>query len=298
MNIYMFNPQYVKTSTLNYLCKIFKVKSVYNLIQDDYVDEYISNLNCKVVYNIRNTNFYNKDAAWKQGVYNFVDTVFSKKNSDFYYDAVDIQNSKANPFYNIKHCGVINVMVLHNKHMPDTYEYLYELKIEEDFIAYARNIIMKNWGLHSDDYSIGNILVGLNINCFISPIKGSSYYYRPFVNRYDNTYYKWCSLLLRSKRSGKEFDPTAKFILDSYRKDFLNNSKEPIKVKYLLTEDGKKARLNFHYNYKLDLEYRAQIEGERAEAEAEVSDWKYELKSMRDEFNSEMNDHEAWSNID
>lgn len=302
MNIYVFNPQYVKISTLNYLCKIFKVKSVYNLIQDDYVDEYISNLNCEVAYNIRKTNFYNKDAAWKQGVYNFVDTVFSKKNSDFYYDAVDVQNSTWNPFYNIKHCGVINVMVFHNKHTPSFYDRLFELNIEEDFVAYSRNIINKNWDLHREEYSIENILVGLNINCFLAPIKGGSYRYKPFVNRYDKTYYIWHRFLMRNKVTDKEFDPTLKFILNSYRRDFLNNSKETIYyrdfVNEMLTEEGIRKRKEFQDEYENYLEEEARRAEEEARLEAEAEDWDFQLKSMIDEFNSEMNDHEAWPNID
>ena len=298
MNIYVFNPQYVKTSTLNYLCKIFKVKSVYNLIQDDYVDSYISNLNCEVAYNIRKTNFYNKDAAWKQGVYKFLDTI-ADRDKEIYEDVVDMKNSRWHPFYNIEHCGVINVMVFHNKHEPNFNEYLYELEIEEDFVAYARNILTKYNYKIAD--SIGRILVGLNINCFLLPIKGGSYRYTPLFNRYDERYYKWIRFL-RKSTDGREFDPTLQFIVRSYRRDFLNDSKEKINFRdffyELLTEEGIKARKQFQNSYEGHLEYMAQIEADEAEAQIEVEEWNYQLKCMRDEFNSEMNDHEAWPNID
>lgn len=306
MNIFVFNPEWVKVDALEYLFKILKIDIVYNLIELDFITPFISDTNCNLEFDIRRLNRID-DESWKQGVYSFINRISTPIYSTerqlmgrrLKEELIDSEHSNVNPFYNLKNSSGKNVMVLHNKYKMPFSEYLQKLIMYKDFVAYARNLIMKYTDI---GHNISNSIVSVCINPFILPQAGTHFKYVPIVNSYKEiSHYEWRPFLMTSKTTGRRFCPIASHIIRSFREDY-GDGEQSITIEEirneLLSEKGILRHQQFVANYdefieedKEELQEEARME-ERAERDREF------IEDCNRQFNSMMNDFDAWGNID
>lgn len=294
MNIYIFNPQYVKIDCLNYLFRVLKVKTVYNFISDEYIEPYVLNSDCDVVFDIRKYNQLEETEAWENGVYHFINQIsvpiyspdgklVSREIKD---EVVDRANSNWNAVHNINNCGVINAMVLHNKYYIP-FDINGVAGIQMDFVALANNIIKKYTNIGDE---IKDILVGVLIPKFVCPKYGVTYRYIPKTG-----INKWVKTINTNRRP---FNQIGGFVLRSFRNDIQNQITVDDFRGAVLTTDGYLQHNNEVTNYeRWEEEEAARIEYEEW-ARVQQEDHDRYVEECNREFNSMMDDFDAWGNID
>ena len=294
MNIYIFNPQYVKIDCLNYLYRVLKVRTVYNLISDEYIEPYLLNSDCDVVFDIRKYNQPEETESWKNGVYQFINQIsvpiyspdgklVSRELKD---DVVDRANSNWNVAHNINNCGIINVMVLHNK-----YDIPFDINgvagVQMDFVALTNNIIKKYTNIGDE---IKEFLVGVLIPEFVCPKYGVTYRYIPKMG-----FNKWVRTINTNRRP---FNLIGGFVLRAYRKEILDGATADDFIKAALTNDGYLQHNNEVTSYeRWEKEKAARLEYEEW-ARVQQEDHDIFVEECNREFNSMMDDFDAWGNID
>lgn len=294
MNIYIFNPQYVKIDCLNYLFRVLKVKTVYNFISDEYIEPYVLNSDCDVVFDIRKYNQSEETEAWENGVYHFINQIsvpiyspdgklVSREIKD---EVVDRANSNWNAVHNINNCGVINAMVLHNKYYIP-FDINGVAGVQMDFVALTNNIIKKYTNIGDE---IKEILVGVLIPEFVCPKYGATYRYIPKTG-----INKWVRTINTNRRP---FNLIGGFVLRAYRKEILDGATADDFIKAVLTTDGYLRHNNDVINYeRWEEEEAARLEYEEW-ARVQQEDHDRFVEECNREFNSMMDDFDAWGNID
>lgn len=294
MNIYVFNPQYVKIDCLNYLYRVLKVKTVYNLVSDEYIEPYVLNSDCDVVFDIRRYNQSEETEAWKNGVYHLINQISvpiynpdgvlaSRELKD---DVVDRANSNWNAVHNINNCGVINVMVLHNKYYIP-FDINGVAGIQMDFVALTNNIMKKYTNIGDE---IKDILVGVLIPEFVCPGYGVTYIYIPKtgINR-------WVKTINTNRRP---FNHIGGFVFRTFRNDIQNQITVDDFRKTVLTNDGYLQHNNRVTNYERSAEEEAARFEYEEWARVQQEDHDRFVEECNREFNSMMDDFDAWGNID
>lgn len=296
MNIYIFNPQYVKIDCLNYLYRVLKVKTVYNLVSDEYIEPYVLNSDCDVVFDIRKYNQSEETEAWKNGVYHLVNYISSPiYNSDgilvsreLKNDIIDREKSDWHSIRNINNCGMINVMVLYNKYQIPFSTNNNMVSISMDFVALTINIIKKYTNVADE---IKKLLVGVLIPEFICPQYGLSFQYDPLAVKNN-----WRRLI--QTNNGRPLNFMGSYIIRAYRNDFHHGATADDFRKAVLTTDGYLKHNNQVSNHeRWEEEERARIEYEEW-ARVQQEDHDRYVEECNREFNSMMDDFDAWGNID
>ena len=239
MNIYVFNPIWVTTSTFNSLCDILKVTYIYNLIKEDYIDLYLSESTCEIDFNIRSLKSITEN-SYKAGVHVFInrisDPVFMDMDNSLISiklknEIIDIDNCRSNPIYNIIHSTGKHVLVLQNNMVYEPNGWLETMHMSGfDFVNYAQKIILK---YSNKEIQMSNAITGICINEYLFPYHREDYFFSTARS-------KWLTFRIRSKISGDLIDsPMKKFLSKEFKKLLYPNGDYDRKMlKKILTEEG------------------------------------------------------------
>ena len=304
MNIYVINPRYLKTDTFHSLCEMLKVSYIYNLIEDEYIDSYLSGSECKIDFNIRKLKKINEN-SWKQGVYAFLDRVSipifenqSLVGRELKTEMIDLEHSNCNPVRNILYSNAVNVLVLQD-HIVVTHDSdrIIMYISENDFVDYAQKIILKYTNIGKN---IRNAIVGVCIDEFLFPKYRRAFLYVPVFYKSGKIHHsEWLMNNLRNKQTKKVMHPMDGFIFNSFKKKLYSDREYDRKMlKELLSEEGYKALTKWIRNYRDDLREEQEYWERKWQDEQDAADAEWRYRDTMNEFRSMMDDCDAWGNID